>query len=69
MKHKCFSRLSISFKNVPAHKHIIIYFRKSALYMCRIMGKPDFCICENKGTDQLCSNCAADQRLCFSPYR
>ena len=22
-------------------------------------------ICENKGTDQLRGNCAADQRLCF----
>ena len=34
--------------------------------MSRIMRKPDFCICENKGADQLCSNCTADhQRLCF----
>ena len=24
-----------------------------------------FGICENKDTDQLCRNCAADQRLCF----
>ena len=24
-----------------------------------------FCICENKDADQLRSNCAADQRLCF----
>ena len=29
------------------------------------MRKPAFCICENKDTDQLRSNCAADQRLCF----
>ena len=29
------------------------------------MGKPAFCICENKGADQLRSNRAADQRLCF----
>ena len=29
------------------------------------MGKPTICICENKGADQLRSNCAADQRLCF----
>ena len=29
------------------------------------MRKPAFCICENKDTDQLCSNCAADQRPCF----
>ena len=29
------------------------------------MRKPAFCICENKGVDQLCSNCTADQGLCF----
>ena len=29
------------------------------------MRKLTFCICENKGTDQRCSNCEADQRLCF----
>ena len=29
------------------------------------MRKPAFCICENKAADQLHSNCAADQRLCF----
>ena len=29
------------------------------------MRKPVFCICENKDADQLRSNCAADQRLCF----
>ena len=34
-------------------------------YMSCIMRKPVFCICENKGADQLRSNCAADQRLCF----
>ena len=33
----------------------------------RVIRKPDFCLCENKGADQLCSNCTADQRLCF-PY-
>ena len=27
--------------------------------------KPDFCICENKGADQLRGNREADQRLCF----
>ena len=27
--------------------------------------KPTFKICGNKGADQLCSNCTADQRLCF----
>ena len=29
------------------------------------MRKLDFCLCENKGADQLRSNCEADQRLCF----
>ena len=29
------------------------------------MRKPAFCICENKGTDQLRGYRAADQRLCF----
>ena len=33
--------------------------------MSRLMGKPTICICENKGADQLRSNCEADQRLCF----
>ena len=28
-------------------------------------GKPTICLGENKGTDQLRSNCEADQRLCF----
>ena len=27
--------------------------------------KACLCICENKGADQLCSNWAADQHLCF----
>ena len=29
------------------------------------MRKPDFCQWENKGADQLHSNCEADRRLCF----
>ena len=29
------------------------------------MRKPAFCICENKGADQLSSHRAADQLLCF----
>ena len=29
------------------------------------MRKPDFCPSENKGADQLRSNCEADQRLSF----
>ena len=34
--------------------------------MCHVMRKPTICICENKGADQLRSNCEADQRLCFA---
>ena len=34
-------------------------------HLRRIVRKPDFCLCENKGTDQLRSNCEADQCLCF----
>ena len=33
--------------------------------MSRIMRKPDFCLGENKGADQLRGNREADQRLCF----
>ena len=29
------------------------------------MRKHDYCQCENKGADQLCSNYTADQHLCF----
>ena len=35
------------------------------LYMSRIVRKPDFCLGENKGADQLRGNREADQRLCF----
>ena len=34
-------------------------------YMSLFVRKTDFCICENKDADQLRSNCAADQCLCF----
>ena len=30
------------------------------------MRTPVFCICENKGADQLRGNCTADQRHCFA---
>ena len=33
--------------------------------LSRIVRKPDFCLCENKGADQLRGNREADQRLCF----
>ena len=41
---------------------------RSEWYLSLVMRKPAFCICENEDADQLCSNFAADQRLCF-PYK
>ena len=41
----------------------------SVYYLSRVMSKPAFCICENKGADQLRDNRAADQHLCFSLHR
>ena len=38
----------------PSHDNV------SCNYMSHVMGKPDFSLCE-KGADQLCSNCTADQ--------
>ena len=35
------------------------------IHLSRHMGKPTICLGENKGADQLRSNCEADQRLCF----
>ena len=39
--------------------------RSVLLYLSRVVRKPAFCICENKGADQLRGNREADQRLCF----
>ena len=39
----------------------LIYQQK----LSRIVRKPDFCLGENKGADQLRGNREADQRLCF----
>ena len=43
---------------------VFIFFAYSD-NMSLVMRKPAFCMCENKDADQLRSNCAADQRLCF----
>ena len=40
--------------NHYGYYHLSLVVRKSA-----------FCICKNKDADQLRSNCAADQRICF----
>ena len=36
-----------------------------SIIMSREVRKLDFFLFENKGVDQLCSHCTADQRLCF----
>ena len=33
--------------------------------LSHVRRKPAFYLCENKDADQLCSNCAAGQHLCF----
>ena len=45
---------------------------KQNLFMCingqlvkHVLNCEKLCLCENKGADQLHSNCEADQRLCF----
>ena len=43
----------------------IYLWKRADIYMSRHMGKPTICLGENKGADQLRSNCEADQRLCF----
>ena len=40
-------------------------FYANVYYFSHHNTKPTICICENKSADQLCSNCTADQRLCF----
>ena len=43
----------------------VFFFYDNILYLSRHMGKPTICLGENKGSDQLRSDCEADQRLCF----
>ena len=52
------SKIFFSFwKQIPGILHL---FHRS-----RIVRKPDFCLGESKGADQLRGNREADQRLCF----
>ena len=44
---------------------LYIFILFVSFYMSRIVRKPDFCLGENKGADQLRGNREADQRLCF----
>ena len=45
----------------------IFLIPESPHHMSRILRKLDFCLCENKGADQLCRNCTADHRLSYTP--
>ena len=40
--------------------NFVVYFN-----IIHLMRKPEFCICENKGPDQLRTSLAADQGRCF----
>ena len=42
-----------------------VFTSSGMYYVSRIVRKPDFCLGENKGADQLRGNREADQRLCF----
>ena len=41
------------------------FFLTNGNKMSCVVRKPDFCICKNKGADQLHGNREADQCLCF----
>ena len=45
-----------------ARSYVMVVFNTK---LSRIVRKPDFCLGENKGADQLRGNREADQRLCF----
>ena len=53
-------------KNADHNEKTQAYLYHYCYHMGRIMRKRAFCICKNKGADQLCvGNLAADQGLCF----
>ena len=60
-------RLSIAREKcvLTKNKYYLSYGLLFKFKMSRVMGKPTFCICENKDADQLHGNSEADQRLCF----
>ena len=53
-------RTDIVMMRIRLHKLSCVMRKLNFAYV-----KTEFCICENKGTDQVCSDCAADQPLCF----
>ena len=44
---------------------LLVLSMQKNVNLSRHMRKPTICLVENKGEDQLRSNCEADQRLCF----
>ena len=58
---RLFSLMSESLKGVP----FVSLRVGSVYYLSRVMSKPTFCICENKGADQLRDNHVTDQHNCF----
>ena len=52
----------VGYRSLELHVGTICFWH---LQMNRIVRKPDFCLCENKGADQLRGNREADQRLYF----
>ena len=55
------NRLLFESRQIPLKQQWYQHFDK----LSRIVRKPDFCLGENKGADQLRGNREADQRLCF----
>ena len=45
---------------IQTHAH-----KQASCSQATLSFESSYCICENKGIDQLCSNCTADQHLCF----
>ena len=43
-----------------------VRFTSDAAHLNHVMRKPTFCICDDKGADQLCSICEADHHLFFA---
>ena len=50
-------------EEIQAYEDMGFVMSGSRYVMSLVMRKQDFCLCENKGADQLCSNCTADQNL------
>ena len=46
------------------NKMVLLSIKAHMSYHLRcVIRKTDFCLCENKGADQLCSNCTADSTI------